>query len=302
MVTHRSPGIDALRGLSIIGVVGFHYWSYASMPFPGSPLLSRLFSNGPYGVDVFFVISGYLLGGQLIAQRGREGAISAFYVRRVARILPLYLLLLAMIWLAFPPANFWLLATDAHWSFGGKPCAWEGPTWSLAVEEQFYLLLPVLIWWSSPRRLPMVLVAIGTAALALRLALLYSGYIVAANASFPCNMHTLALGVLLAWMRLRGRLPTIAISVPAVISWVGRRSYAVYLFHLPLGDAVRALGGQGLFGGIAAFVLTLLLAQGLWLCIEAPAIGFAKDWLQRQAFRRAKTEERRAVSAPSSAG
>ena len=109
------------------------------------------FDQGRSGVDLFFVLSGYLIGGILVDSRDQPGYFSSFYGRRAFRILPLYWILLAVA----PPVHwgyYLVFAQQIPWVQFGYPL--EEPTfvtWSLAIEEQFYLVLPALIFW-LPRR------------------------------------------------------------------------------------------------------------------------------------------------------
>lgn len=150
----RVPELDGLRGLAILAVLVHHS-------------SSTLGSLGWVGVDLFFVLSGFLIGGILIDSRRSVGYFSGFYRRRAFRILPLYLtmclagVVLAplthrtlMPWYAYAfGANVW---TAVHgWTNGYLDVAW-----SLSSEEQFYLILPVLIWIVPPRRLPLVIAAL----------------------------------------------------------------------------------------------------------------------------------------------
>lgn len=147
--------LDGLRFLSIFAVL-FHH----------SPLVgpwadySRLFGRGYLGVDLFFVISGFLITTLLLRERDRTGRISlsGFYKRRTLRILPLYLLVITAV------GGYYVLFKHApgageKWPFyylflanflvGDIPML--APTWSLSVEEQYYLLWPLMIIF-LPRR------------------------------------------------------------------------------------------------------------------------------------------------------
>lgn len=144
------PGLDALRGLSILGVV----WHHAGVPVPGV----RLSTRGFVGVDAFFVLSGFLIVTLLLRERDRHGRISLrdFYLRRSLRIFPLYYGVLValglLLWLrpGFSLAgSFW---RDLPW-LATYTANWVGitgmlsVTWSLAAEEQFYLLWPPVERW-----------------------------------------------------------------------------------------------------------------------------------------------------------
>lgn len=140
------PGLDGLRGIAILGVMGFHFADF-------------LVTGGALGVDVFFVLSGYLITTILLKEREVTGNIDylAFLGRRVRRLLPaLIALLIAYLtlcpWL-FPaesPTRWRDAATASFYVTNLRESVWpiDNPlshTWSLSIEEQFYLLWPFLL-------------------------------------------------------------------------------------------------------------------------------------------------------------
>lgn len=156
------PTLDGWRGLSVIGVILFH-----GRPgfFADDTLAARLAAHGNIGVDVFFAISGFLICGLLVEEYQRTGDISLrrFYIRRCFRVLPPYYVALGAICafslLGVIPVNHTLLPScllfyrnymplgiDEHGGF------YTAHFWSLAVEEHFYLLWPVLLFVLKPRR------------------------------------------------------------------------------------------------------------------------------------------------------
>lgn len=221
---HRSQTLDAVRGIAILGVVVWHYWGQhpADVHYPlWLSRVERLAVLGRTGVDLFFVLSGYLLGGILLDNRNSPTYYTSFYGRRLLRIAPLYILALALFfalrsvlpWEGSAHANmfanpgpawsYWLLLQNNIW-------AWRdayGPgmlavTWSLAVEEQFYLILPLLLCL-TPRA------AVGRVCLGLMafapiwragLMLLLPDHPLARNLLLPSHFDTLFGGVLAAWI------------------------------------------------------------------------------------------------------
>ena len=192
----RNADLDRLRGAAILLVLGHHYFA-------------SLFNSGWVGVDLFFVLSGFLLGGGLIDRRGSENYFGTFYARRVARIIPLYALLIftfaAGTWAVGMSQNLWMYATftqNIYWGLTGAAApTWVSVTWSLAVEEQFYLALPLIVFLTPSRYLWRVLASLILAAPLIRTFLLLivgvrSG---AAYQLMPCRMDSLFLGVLVAW-------------------------------------------------------------------------------------------------------
>lgn len=174
--SRRIPELDGLRGLAILLVLFYHY-------VESSPLLPHFLSAAGRltwsGVDLFFVLSGFLIGGILLNARESPNYFKAFYVRRACRILPIYAATLGAFWLirAFSQVEYsgnvslqWLFSGPFPWYFyatfiqnfsmsyhGTLGPGWLGATWSLAVEEQFYLTLPFIIKYVKPRRLPYLL-------------------------------------------------------------------------------------------------------------------------------------------------
>ncbi len=140
----RQPGLDFLRALAIIIVVIYHA-GIMGFPWPG-----RVHRWGWIGVDLFFVLSGYLIGGQLLAPlaQDRHVHLGRFFARRALRILPAYLVVLAIYfflpsWREYPdmaqPLWKFLLSLQNIALHGGTAFS---HAWSLAVEDQFYLALP----------------------------------------------------------------------------------------------------------------------------------------------------------------
>ena len=279
----RVPELDGLRGVAILLVLAWHL----ANPQPGTwfgDAAVRALALSWTGVDLFFVLSGFLLGGILLDHAGSPGWLGIFYLRRACRTLPLYAVLLALFalgtWRAEPPygplacwllggddalplaayatftQNFWMVSTGTM----GAPAA--APTWSLAVEEQFYLVLPALFLRVPRRWLPGVLLALVGAAMGSRIELFQhhpaSGF--AAHHLLPSRMDALMLGVLGAWAcrtpaldRLFARRPA-ALSVPLGILTAGM---AVLAFRSPaMGSYGMAWGG---YTWTALFYLVLVL-------------------------------------------
>jgi peptidoglycan/LPS O-acetylase OafA/YrhL len=178
----RRPELDGIRGAAILLVLIWHYLVVPSMNSSNHwlRLIARLGLETWSGVDLFFVLSGFLIGGILIDAKGSGNFFSTFYIRRIFRILPIYIALCAsfplwkllferlgiclstMPWYVYAAfaENFWLMHHD--WN------VWLSQAWSLAVEEQFYLTLPLLIWLIPTRHVWKVALAIITATCLIR--------------------------------------------------------------------------------------------------------------------------------------
>jgi peptidoglycan/LPS O-acetylase OafA/YrhL len=144
----RLHGLDTLRALAIALVVGYHYQIFVS----GRSTFGPVGDLGWAGVDLFFVLSGYLIGQQILAPlcAGEPFALARFYQRRLLRTLPDYLVVLAC-YLALPAlmggvprTPLWRFLTFTQ-NFGLLPGSAFSQAWSLCVEEQFYLLLPAAL-------------------------------------------------------------------------------------------------------------------------------------------------------------
>jgi peptidoglycan/LPS O-acetylase OafA/YrhL len=169
----RVKVIDGLRGYAVLLVVLFHYLnnSYNNNISVNNveKYISQITSYGWIGVNIFFVISGYLIGSILISNRKSTKYFSTFYLRRATRILPLYILFLFVyivtskilgnlnVTLFENPIALWNyfifiqnFAMSQTGSFGPNGLT---PSWSLAVEEQFYLVIPLIVFILSERKL-----------------------------------------------------------------------------------------------------------------------------------------------------
>jgi len=147
--SHKLAGLDHLRALAITLVLLFHYQLFGHPDW-----IASAGSFGWTGVDLFFVLSGYLISSQLFATiaKGREISMGEFYIKRTFRIIPAYAVTVALYFLvpAFKEfdsiAPLWKFLTftqnlglDPRYQRAFSHC------WSLCVEEQFYLALPLLI-------------------------------------------------------------------------------------------------------------------------------------------------------------
>lgn len=188
----RIRSLDGIRGIAIGLVI---LWHYVVLRTPGAHAWGGLTWTG---VDLFFVLSGFLIGGILLD----KPSFSSFYIRRTTRIVPLYLVWLAITALLFVPSlplapflvyaqNFWMAARNTMGDGN------TGITWSLAIEEQFYLTLPFAMVWISERTLKSVIVAGICAAPLLRVAIYFAfpHHRMACFVLMPCRADSLLAGV-----------------------------------------------------------------------------------------------------------
>ncbi|MBA3952084.1 MAG: acyltransferase [Rubrobacter sp.] len=270
------PDVEGLRAVAVACVLLYH----AGIPFAG---------GGYVGVDVFFVISGYLITGLLLRELEKTGTVSLarFYSRRAKRLLPLTVVVLAFVvvlsWLLFDPIRMdetsfgvvaaglyvmnWLLAVEAADYFAaGLQASPVQHFWTLAVEEQFYLVWPALLlavgWWCrrTGRGLRPTLAAVLAAVAASSLAYgVYSTDAEAGAAYFSTLTRgwELALGGMLALAPASalGRLPG---WMAGALAWAGLGAVAF---------AAHRFNDDTLFPGTAALIPTLgtaaIIAAGL---------------------------------------
>jgi peptidoglycan/LPS O-acetylase OafA/YrhL len=226
----RYPELDGLRGIAILMVLAEHYEfrGLVKEAVTGTVLaeylapVSLALSLGWTGVDLFFVLSGFLLGGILLDNRQAPNLFKVFYTRRACRIWPLYYLIVVFLlvipqpWnLGINPAFGWAPSQEPlpAWTYltltqnitmGLKESAgsvWLTPTWSLAVEEQFYLVLPFLVRFVRKERLLYLIFGlIFLTALSRWAVLAYYPHGDFAFWFLPCRAESLFWGVLGAWV------------------------------------------------------------------------------------------------------
>jgi peptidoglycan/LPS O-acetylase OafA/YrhL len=222
--------LDGVRGLAILMVLIYHY---VEVPENGVFRYLLLPAHlGWSGVDLFFVLSGFLIGGILLDHRDAQRYYKVFYARRVHRIFPIYYLMVALQLLgsAVWPMSSIFASRMPQWAYlfyaqnlmgdFTTGSLWIGVTWSLAVEEQFYLIFPIVVRWLNRRRLLRVILGCVIGAPILRILLIRQGFgFEQVYPLLPRRADALALGVLAA-MTVRST---------AARSWVQRNSAVLYL-------------------------------------------------------------------------
>jgi peptidoglycan/LPS O-acetylase OafA/YrhL len=151
LIRRFMPELDTLRGIAVLGVLFLHgfSWRYGNLHFTGAARVFMLLTQpGWIGVNLFFVLSGFLISGILLDSKDHPHYYRRFYMRRVLRILPAYYLLLVLLAVlhqatpAFLGLSFFYLANLTN--FFGVAMDY-GPLWSLAVEEHFYIVWPAIV-------------------------------------------------------------------------------------------------------------------------------------------------------------
>jgi peptidoglycan/LPS O-acetylase OafA/YrhL len=265
----RIPALDGLRALAVGLVIFSHAYVTHGFPGHGHPFHRATSRLGTVGVDIFFVLSGFLITTLLCREHARADRISlrAFYLRRVLRIVPAYVcfLLFVAILAAFSRAEIatadWIAAGTYTMNFRARP-AWElGHMWSLSIEEHFYVLWPPLLAL-LPRRfatLSSMAVLLFEPALRSTLLLLFPAAASASELWTFTRLDSIAAGCLLA---LLSRTPA------------GFRGLDKAAHHWPLALAALILAmvagelSAKLEVGIAPTVIALAIAVLVWAAVR----------------------------------
>jgi peptidoglycan/LPS O-acetylase OafA/YrhL len=250
----RIPELDGIRGLAIMSVIYWHYVACPNVlagPRTLGGILHRIGLFTWSGVDLFFVLSGFLIGGILFDTRDEPLYFQNFYVRRIFRILPVYLLIfgagalcltLRPSWGAIignpMPLPVYAVFLQNVWMAFNSWDVYLGVTWSLAVEEQFYLFFPIVIRFARKSWLPAVLAGFALASVGMRTALyLHFGKDAgpAAHTLVFCRADALMLGALGAW----------GIRAPRVRTWLDHHPSILRGAALVLGTAAAIMLLEG---------------------------------------------------------
>lgn len=360
------PGLDGLRAIAVLAVIAYHL-NVDAVP------------GGLLGVSMFFVLSGYLITDILLKQLGQKKPLDlkTFFFRRARRLLPAMFFMIAFVslWLWISDSarffslkgdigsallyisNWWLIFHEVSYFESFGPASPFGHLWSLAVEEQFYLIWPLIlvaVIRFVPKRGQLALCTLAAAALSAGLmALLYEPGVDPSRVYYGTDTRAFALliGAALAivwpsWklsepissrsrntldtvgtigfviilvmigkvgeydsFLYRGGMVLLAIATAVVVAvlahpasrlsriigsnaltWIGVRSYGIYLYHYPIIVLTTPTAESGEFHPVRALiqiVLTFVLAELSWRFVEEPirhgALGKLFAWLKQNA-------------------
>ena len=267
------PALDGLRVFAFLAVWGGHALAPLLSSATG-PWAKALVFSGIYGVPLFFVLSAFLITRLLLLEKERNGRVDlkAYYVRRTLRIWPLYFLVvgagLAILALQGHPVREGVLAllTFTTNIRGGTP-ELLGPLWSVSVEEQFYLVWPLVLALVPARRLPTVCGVMAVVALLGRCAIVHrTGSCPAMLVSTVSQLDSLAFGTLLA-LNLH-RIPSLSRARWGLLTGLCVASLVVEMRAFPLVPSLRTA---------VAYTAVPLLCAG----IVALALGARESFLAR---------------------
>ncbi len=286
--------LDGLRGVAILLVVACHFVSNLKISADGPAwVVVALAQAGWTGVDLFFVLSGFLITGILVDAKGSPSYFKAFYVRRALRILPAYYGFLLVIFVVLPLLNlgaganymlarqhqgwYWLHLTNIMMAIGEIPGHGPYPNtlfWSLAVEEQFYFIWPAVVALCSTSTLRKVCIAGIIGCIVLRIVGALSGVSGLTLSVIPITRgDTLFVGSLLAIEYRRQGLERFT-RIARIAALFGALTLATLLVIYRQLDYHHA--GTAMFGSIAIMVLG---ASALVLAASSETSRFGR-WLR----------------------
>ena len=277
------PALDGVRGLAIAGVLMVHLFVRNAHPEGSLPVraVTAVLGSGWVGVDLFFVLSGFLITGILYDTRGTEHFFRNFYIRRALRIFPLYYAFIAIIYCISRLQGY-------HWGAAGvtaillyvinlfpafyteAPWANLNHFWSLAMEEQFYMVWPTLVFLLAGKRRIAAAAFFGVLfSLGLRVYMWQTGMtahdVYKPYAWTPAHLDGLFLGAILALL-IRSR------HSKAVLQWAPRLLAVLGLFWLtmlvksgalhPIGDHFIATYGTTVIAFTFMCVVACVLRTG----------------------------------------
>jgi peptidoglycan/LPS O-acetylase OafA/YrhL len=277
------PALDGVRGLAILGVLLFHFIAPTNPKGPIDHAITSLFSYGALGVDLFFILSGFLITGILYDSRADPCYFRNFYMRRVLRIFPLYYGVLIIVFFVVPAipalhgseiaglrshqAWAWLYGVNIYLAIhGGWVLSYITHFWSLAIEEQFYLVWPLVVWLlaAKPRVFLTFSLAVAVASFGGRiLASLLGASPIATTVLTPFQLDSLAIGGFFAvYLRQpdgeagarRVVLPMALGGVALLLLQFGVRHFSAH------GNAVESLRSGAFHLVLAALLLKALVA------------------------------------------
>jgi peptidoglycan/LPS O-acetylase OafA/YrhL len=296
-IPRHIPQLDILRGIAVLVVMLAH--SSGNVP---SLHLNPVFRYGRTGVDLFFVLSGFLITGILLRTKDDSGYLVNFYARRALRIWPLYLCVLAFGFLVVPIVQAQMRPTvfeqchpwQAYLVFVQNILVPKGGTfgplevtWSLCVEEQFYLVWPLVVLLFSPRNTAKIALGAAFLSLGLRFASAQHWLAIDFYHNTLCRLDGLALGGLAAIVLPAVDEKRVSIYAP----WLAGLALAGAVASVPLGWGKWAFPGFVSLLFVSAMCLSMVwskfpkfgflaftgrISYGLYL-LHAPAYDFVRD-------------------------
>jgi peptidoglycan/LPS O-acetylase OafA/YrhL len=275
----RIPCLDGLRAISILLVLLAH--GQRTHGFPNLPQLRGFLSHGGIGVDVFFLISGFLITLLLVREYSGTQTLSLknFYQRRFLRLFPaffIYAIFIAgLTWVGFSQVekSDWLGVFTYTVNFIPKPSWVIGHMWSLSIEEQFYLLWPPLLLWTGLNRAKTILMGYLITAPILRLSvyLFAKSYLERVDLWSPTRMDSIAFGCLLALLAFEPAFRERTRWTGWKALWIGLVAIGVLGASIAIGQEIT---GYAMLLGYT--VHSAAIATFVWICLNNESSRFCQ--------------------------
>jgi peptidoglycan/LPS O-acetylase OafA/YrhL len=291
------PELDGVRGLAIAGVMALHFFGEITGRSTLERAVVKASGYGLWGVDLFFVLSGFLITGILIDAKGQPGYYRNFYARRLLRIFPLYYLVLFLLFVVLPAgfaarfdpafeqtraAQGWVWPYLTNYYLGSETSfsiPYVSHFWSLAVEEHFYLLWPIVILLLRREAAFTACLVISLAALGLRVAFsTLAPNLLYASVLTPCRLDSLCIGAAFA-LAARGAAPP---SPARVVRWLGVAAAAVVgvsLWH------VVSQSADSLLLPLRTTLLAVVFGCFIYAAAIGEGLGFVRPVLRTASLR-----------------
>jgi peptidoglycan/LPS O-acetylase OafA/YrhL len=295
MPRRHLPVLDGLRGLAIIAILLRHSAYIFQAHGQATRWFLPIMQFGMWGVDLFFVLSGFLITSILLDTRTAANRARSFYGRRILRIFPLYYLAIALVMFAewhFPGVRqganlqnsadhlsylFYFQNWIPLWHHGNYPESFIGHFWSLAVEEQFYLIWPAIVWHLTKEAISRLCVAALLVSLALRIMLVtHFGHGIWVYAFTITRSDGLFVGSALAVVyALKGRVSN---RLLGTLAGTGAAALAAIAIRGPV-NQIWLSGTQMALIGIPA--IALLSGALIVFCLQFAETSFARFFRAR---------------------
>ncbi len=284
------PALDGVRGLAIAMVCALHFVGDTRPMGTLDSAVVRACNFGMYGVDLFFVLSGFLITGILFDDKEAPDYFRSFYTRRALRIFPLYYGVLAVVFLLVPlvprmqGTDLDTVGSQQTWAWlygvnvldaiqGGYAWQYLDHFWSLCVEEHFYFFWPLVVWCLPRRTLLRVAAAMVAFSLVSRMILAETSAVspLTLYVLTPFRLDSLGIGALLAlWVRRPGGLD----AARDASRWIAGGAAGLYVATWALGQVTRT-------GWAALHELRVTLLSVVFMTLVAQALGAPHGWLAR---------------------
>lgn len=278
--------LDGVRAIAVIMVMLYHFFQDITTTNEILIIVKKLSLFGKTGVSLFFVLSGFLITRILINTKEKSSYFRSFYARRVLRIFPLYYIFLIIYYFIFPlfvgksfagfseQIWYWIFMQNFALTFDWKSF---GPThyWSLAVEEHFYLFWPLIIYYSTLKRIKWAILILFIISFLTRIILIRNNF---EESQFTFSrFDELAIGSLLAVLELENKLVT---------RHLKKITLVFLIFLAPLAYISFKNGSYSLFdSSIRHLILGIFYGSFIAIVITAGASSLIKKLLNRNYLR-----------------